>query len=140
MTQKSIQEVKRLDYLKREVRLDIIRQDLLDGKTHEEIARELSFSRSTLERDLRHWRASGGFEDWVEQEFLNIHREMKVKDCALVYKVLATLLSKTIRNRSQPRFSTTDVLLGKDEDDMAYDDRLLEEEKERVRLAKLTVL
>jgi len=61
MTQKNIQEVKRLDYLKREVRLDIIRQDLLDGKTHEEIARELSFSRSTLERDLRHWRASGGF-------------------------------------------------------------------------------
>lgn len=80
-------------------RLELIRQAMHDGKTQAEMARICGVSARTVVRDLQAWRESGGFEEWLEQEFLELHQQVKVQDPKAAYREIAALKGKTLKQR-----------------------------------------
>ena len=73
---------------------DII-QHLVQGKTHEQIARDMNISRSTLERELRECRDNGELQTWAVEEFLRLHGELRIEDKKECYRALTTLIRKS---------------------------------------------
>lgn len=82
---------------KAEERLEIIRLNI--GKTYKELAVLCKCSFSTVAKDMREWRRQGGFEDFLQAEFMELHGIVRNEDPTITYKVIANLLGKTITKR-----------------------------------------
>ena len=68
---------------------------LVQGKTHDEIAKEMNLSRSTVERELRECRDNGELQTWAVEEFLKIHGELRVEDKKECYRALSQLIRRS---------------------------------------------
>lgn len=77
-----------------EERLEIIKLNI--GKSYEALRKLCKCSMSTIYLDMKSWRASGGFEDFLQKEFLELHELMKKKDPTVSYKTVSILLGKYI--------------------------------------------
>lgn len=80
-------------------RLEVIQKELPKGTTHEEIARLCGVTRRTIERDIAEWRAEGGFERWLQDEFFRLHDKVRSDDEKTAYKVIARLLERTLKQK-----------------------------------------
>ncbi len=80
-----------------EQRLKIIKLNV--GKSYAELMRMCRCSMSTIYLDMKKWRASGGFEDFLQQEFLELHTVMKADGAEVPYKTISILLGKYIPKR-----------------------------------------
>ena len=77
-----------------EERLEIIKVNI--GKTYDALSKLCKCSMSTTYLDMKSWRASGGFEDFLQREFLELHELMKKKDPSVSYKTVSILLGKYV--------------------------------------------
>ena len=85
--------------LKRERRLEVIREGLLNGLNHDDIAERCGCSRVTIKRDLREWRASGDYEAWLLAEWFRLHGRMRRENVKAAYVNVTKLLEKFMRQR-----------------------------------------
>lgn len=70
-------------------------EQLATGKTHEEIAKLLSLSRSTIERELKDVRANEDLQAWIISEWLNLHGTVKASDPKECYRALTQLIKRS---------------------------------------------
>lgn len=75
-------------------RLEIIKVNI--GKSYEELRKLCKCSMSTIYLDMKRWRASGGFEDFLQREFLELHELMKRESPEISYKTVSVLLGKYV--------------------------------------------
>lgn len=88
------------------VRIPQIIQGLLEGKTHEEIAKECGLkNRRTIERDIQAWRDSGGLETFLTEEWLKMHGKIKEQDPIEAHRQLTKLLGKTLTKKVESKIS-----------------------------------
>jgi len=78
-------------------RLEIIKVNI--GKSYKELAKLCKCSMSTIYLDMQKWRAQGGFEDFLQEEFLNLHEIVRRSDPDIAYKTIAGLLGKHITRK-----------------------------------------
>ena len=67
--------------------------------TQGQIAKKLGVHRNTIVKDLRLWRESGGFEDWLYAEFMRLHGAVKSDGEESAYRVVSRLLERTMAQR-----------------------------------------
>jgi len=84
-------------------RLEIIKRGLLEGLTQEEIAEEAGVCRKTINRDIRRWELTGGFEDWLRREFKDLSAELIESDKPLVYREISKLAARTMVQKSEAK-------------------------------------
>jgi len=82
-------------------RLPTIIKGLLEDKTHEQIAAIIGVTRATVERDLRAWRETGGFEEWVDEEFFRLHSKVRTEDEKLAYKTIARFKERILARKQE---------------------------------------
>lgn len=80
-------------------RLPTIIEGLFNGKTYDEIAKDCGVTRRTIERDIASWRASGGFEDELQNEWFQVHAKVKQENLIEVYRRLTYLLGRTMTQK-----------------------------------------
>ena len=80
-----------------EERLEIIKVNI--GKSYEELRKLCKCSMSTIYLDMVKWRASGGFEDFLQKEFLELHELVKEKSPEISYKTISVLLGKYVTKK-----------------------------------------
>ncbi len=73
-------------------RLAIIRMNV--GQGYLKLAELCKCSYSTIYNDMRKWREQGGFEEFVYQEFFDLHAIARNEDPVATYRVLAGIVSK----------------------------------------------
>jgi len=78
-------------------RLAIIKQNI--GLSYGELAKKCRCSYSTIYNDMRKWREQGGFEEYLYEEFHRLHVVVSNEAPDVAYKVIASLLSKTIAKK-----------------------------------------
>lgn len=80
-----------------EERLEIIKLNI--GSSYDALSKLCKCSMSTIYLDMKSWRASGGFEDFLQKEFLELHELMKKKDPSVSYKTVSILLGKYVTKK-----------------------------------------
>lgn len=88
-------------------RLEIVKKGLLEGKMIAEIAEEMGVSEPTVYRLLRKWRESGGFEEWLHEEWVRSYGEVRQIDPTVSFRELSGLLGKHIRQKMDVDASVT---------------------------------
>ncbi len=83
-------------------RLQLVQDYWTQGYTLDEIAVKCKCSVRTVKRDLKKWRASGGFDDWVEHELLRLHSKGEVDD-RVKYQNLTQLKKQTMTQRVEQK-------------------------------------
>lgn len=91
-------------------RQQVIEDGLRQGWTQDRIADECRCSRSTIYRQIREWRESGGFEGWLLDSWLELYAKLKAERPDIVFQNVTTLLSKYITRRMKVEGSTTIVV------------------------------
>jgi len=92
-------------------RLEIIKVNI--GSSYKELAKLCKCSYSTLFNDMAKWRKQGGFEDWLQEEFFDLHTIVRNESPEIAYKIVAGLLGKLTAKKIEagisldigPRFS-----------------------------------
>jgi hypothetical protein len=72
-------------------RITYIEKNLI-FKTQEEMATELNVARKTIQRDLTKWKASGGFDRFLQREFFELYGIEKRKDTSRALDRIITLM------------------------------------------------
>jgi hypothetical protein len=80
-------------------RLEIIKQELPKGTAKGRIAQLCNVRRETISRDIRHWKQSGGFEEWLQEEFFKLHSMVKQGEPTKAYQIIARLLERTLTRK-----------------------------------------
>jgi len=96
-------QTKELPSLTPEQRLEILKRELLLGSTHEEIAEICGVSRKTIERDIRKWELTGGFEDWIRREFKDLFVGISETDEPLAFREMSKLAARTMVQKSEAK-------------------------------------
>ena len=78
-------------------RLEIIRKNI--GKTYDKLAELCKCSTSTIYLDMKKWREGGGLEEFLHDEFIELHGIVKKEDPVATYKVVAQLLGRHITKK-----------------------------------------
>lgn len=90
------------------VRLNKIKQYLLEGRSYTEIAGLCGITRMTLYRDIRAWIKTGDFDEWLREEWLKIHQDvMKKKDMKEVYRQLSGMIKRRIAEKIEAEVKET---------------------------------
>ena len=76
-------------------RLPKIKAGLLIGKKAYTIAEECGVTEKTIDRDLKKWRQSGDFVDWIKQEWVRLHHVVVTENPVEAYRQLTRLLGQT---------------------------------------------
>jgi len=84
-------------------RLEIIKREFPRGTTQQQIADMCEVSRKTISKDIKKWRESGGFEEWLQEEFLELHREVKGDDVKTAYKEISKLVARSMTQKSEAK-------------------------------------
>lgn len=93
-------------------RLSKIIKALLEGKNHDEIAEICGVkNRKTIERDLIAWRNSGGFEDFLNNEWLKLHGKIKKLDPHEAYRQITKLLGKTLTQKIKGEIEHSQIVV-----------------------------
>ena len=86
-------------HLSKNKRLTKLIAGMLEGKTFGQIAEECGCSYHTVERDFWEWRDNGGFDKWLQTEFMRLHNQETRKEEGDAYKVVADLLKKRMKEQ-----------------------------------------
>jgi hypothetical protein len=82
-------------------RFEVIKSHI--GKyTQREIADKCNVNVRTIERDVRQLKESGEWFQWIEEEFLRLHREGEVPDTKK-YDKMADLYKRTLVTKSESK-------------------------------------
>ncbi len=100
-------------YFQKARRLKKIKEMLPDGKTYSEIAVACGVNDRTIDRDIAEWYQSGGMEEWMREEFFELHREAKFERKAQAYAVIANLLGKTLTQRIEAKTTGQQTIIVK---------------------------
>jgi len=73
-------------------RLEIIKINI--GSPYKELAELCKCSYSTIFNDMQKWRVQGGFLDFLQEEFFDLHTIVRNLEPETAYKVVAGLLGK----------------------------------------------
>jgi hypothetical protein len=76
-------------------RLIIIEQNF--GKSYEELAELCQCAVTTIKRDIKTWKDSGGFESFLLNEWQTLHKIIREEDPITAYKTVSNLLGKTVK-------------------------------------------
>ena len=94
-----------------EQRLEIIKRELPRGTNQDEIAEMCGVCRATINRDIKAWELTGGFEDWLRREFKDLSVELIEKDKPLVYREISKLAARTMTTRTEAKVEGFGTLL-----------------------------
>lgn len=89
-------------------RLPKIKAGLIQGLTIEQIAHTCSVYEKTIDRDLRAFRQSGEFEQWIREEALRLHYIIVQKRPVEAYREIMRLLGKTLTRRVEAKTEITE--------------------------------
>ena len=92
-----------LPRLRKPQRMKKIKEMLPQHATHQAIADACGVSEKTIDRDIGDWYRSGGMEEWLREEFFDLHREAKAERTAHAYSIVANLLGKTLTQRIEAK-------------------------------------
>ena len=82
-----------------EKRLQIIQQELPKGTSKGQIAEICGVRQETISRDMRKWKQTGGFEEWLNEEFFKLHSSVKQAEPTNAYQTISRLLEKTLTKK-----------------------------------------
>lgn len=74
---------------------------MLRGKTFLKIAGECRCSEKTIERDFAEWKENGGFDKWLQTEFMRLHGQEVNKPESQAYHAVTELLKRRMRESVQ---------------------------------------
>lgn len=94
-----------------EQRLEIIKRELPRGTNQDEIAEMCGVCRATINRDIKAWELTGGFEDWLRREFKTLSEELIEEDKPLVYREISKLAARTMTQRTESKVEGFGTLL-----------------------------
>ena len=81
-------------------RLPRIIEGLIKGENYDQIAEAVGVkNRRTIERDIKAWRDTGGFEDFFIAEFLELHGKIRESDPVEAYKQITKLIARTLTRK-----------------------------------------
>ena len=86
-----------------EARLEIIKRGLLEGKTQEEIANESGVCRKTINRDIRAWELTGGYEDWTRRMFKEQYSELRPDNPDLTFREISKHAQRSMVQKSEAK-------------------------------------
>jgi hypothetical protein len=91
--------------LKKPLRMKKIKEMLPYHANYAEIAAACGVNEKTIDRDIQAWYKSGGMEQWLREEFFNLHQEVKAMDgkVPLAYTTIAQLLGKTLTQKVEQK-------------------------------------
>lgn len=92
-------------------RIPRIKAALLQGLTTDQIADICKVTEKTIDRDLRAFRQSGAFDDWLREEWMRLHAIIQEKDPSEAYRQLTRLLGKTIVARIEQKIDVREIKL-----------------------------
>ncbi len=94
-----------------EARLEIIKRGLLEGRTQEEMADESGVSRKTINRDVRKWELSGGYEDWTRRMFKEQYSELRPDNPDLTFREISKHAQRSMVQKSESKVEGFGTLL-----------------------------
>lgn len=87
--------------LKKSQRLLKLVKGMLSGKTFYQIATDCSCSEKTIDRDFAEWKENGGFDKWLQTEFMRLHGQEIKKEESQAYHAVTELLKRRMRENVQ---------------------------------------
>jgi len=87
-----------LEYTKEE-RIQIYKENF--GKPYKDLAKIAKVSYQTVCTDMREWRKTGGFIDYVYERFGPLHETVENLDPMTAYKMLGRLIEKDMGDKQQ---------------------------------------
>ena len=105
-----------------EARIEVIKRGLLEGWTQEEVADKCGVCRETIARDIRKWKLTGGWDDWIRAEFFDMHELAKAEDFIGSYKEIAKLAARTMTQRAETTIQGFELRLRWTPDDEDQDE------------------
>ena len=78
-------------------RLLIIQQHF--GVPYKDLATLCKCSLATIYKDIRRWAREGGFEEFLLEQFAELHSIVRNESPETAYRIVAMMLAKTIANR-----------------------------------------
>ena len=95
-----IEKMPKLDPAKR---LETIKRELLRGSTHQAVADMCGVSRKTIERDIRAWELSGGYDEWARRMFREQYDELRKPEPVVTFKEISKHAQRTMTQRTEAR-------------------------------------
>lgn len=89
-----------------QIRLSTIKRGLIEGRSYAEIAGECGVTIQTIYRDIHAWIATGDFDDWLREEWLHIHQDIKRKDLKEAYRQLSAMIKRRIAEKIEADVKT----------------------------------
>lgn len=81
-------------------RLPRIVEGLIKGENYDQIAKAVGVkNRRTIERDIKAWRDTGGFEEFFIKEFLKLHGKIRKSDPVEAYRQVTKMLARTVTRK-----------------------------------------
>ena len=94
--------------------------------SHQAIADACGVNEKTIDRDIDAWRKSGGLEEWLREEFFDLHETMKSMEekAPLAYTTVAQLLGKTLTQKVEQKTEGSEEVRIIIEDNAIADDKV----------------
>ena len=89
--------------LKPDQRLEIIKRELPRGTNQDEIADLCGVCRETINRDIKAWELSGGWDDWIRREFKGLFTNITETDEPLAFREMSKLAARTMTQRTEAK-------------------------------------
>jgi hypothetical protein len=74
---------------------------MLSGKTFLQIGHDCRCSEKTIERDFAEWKENGGFDKWLQTEFMRLHGQEIGKPDSQAYHAVTELLKRRMKENVQ---------------------------------------
>ena len=97
--------------LKPDQRLEIIKRELPRGTNQDEIALLCGVCRETINRDIKAWELSGGWDDWIRREFKDLFVTISETDEPLAFREMSKLATRTMTQRTEAKVEGFGTLL-----------------------------
>jgi len=94
-----------------EARLEIIKRGLLEGRAQTEIADESGVSRKTINRDIRKWELTGGYEDWTRRMFKEQYNDLREDSPDLTFREISKHAQRSMVQKSESKVEGFGTLL-----------------------------
>ena len=84
-------------------RLEIIKRELPRGTNQDEIATLCGVCRATINRDIKAWELTGGWDDWIRREFKDLFTNISETDEPLAFREMSKLATRTMTQRTESK-------------------------------------
>ena len=84
-------------------RLEIIKRELPRGTNQDEMAEMCGVCRATINRDIKAWELTGGWDDWIRREFKDLFVGITETDEPLAFREMSKLAARTMTQRTEAK-------------------------------------